>query len=72
MVPWQDFLGQLAEGCSACAGVQMAEAVPDSYLPEYDIDDAEENPDLRLGRYARSHLVVRDREDDFYDDDTYD
>ena len=50
----------------------MAEAVPDSYLPEYDIDDAEENPDLRLGRYARSHLVVRDREDDFYDDDTYD
>ncbi|KAK9836274.1 hypothetical protein WJX81_001417 [Elliptochloris bilobata] len=49
--------------------VQMAEAVPDSYLPEYNIDDADENPDLRLGRYAREHLVVRDREHDFYDDD---
>lgn len=53
----------------ARAGVQMAEAVPDSLLPEYDIEDAEENPELRLGRYAREHLVVRDREQDFYDDD---
>lgn len=47
----------------------MAEAVPDTLLPEYDIDDADENPELRLGRYAREHLVVRDREQDFYDDD---
>ena len=47
----------------------MAEAVPDTLLPEYDIEDAEENPELRLGRYAREHLVVRDREQDFYDDD---
>ena len=53
----------------ARAGVHMAEAVPDTLLPEYDIDDAEENPELRLGRYAREHLVVRDREQDFYDDD---
>ncbi len=56
---------------AARAGVQMAEAVPDSYLPEYDIEDADENPELRLGRYAREHLVVRDREHDFYDDDVY-
>jgi hypothetical protein len=28
----------------------MQEAVPDTYLPEYDIED-EENADVRLGRY---------------------
>lgn len=48
------------------AGVQMAEAVPDAYLPEYDIEE-EENADVRLGRYARDHLVLRDAE--FYEDE---
>ena len=44
----------------------MQEVVPDAYLPEYDIEE-EENPDVRLGRYARDHLVLRDPE--FYEDD---
>jgi hypothetical protein len=44
----------------------MAEAVPDAYLPEYDVEE-EENADVRLGRYARDHLVLRDAE--FYEDE---
>ncbi len=46
--------------------MQMAEAVPDTYLPEYDIEE-EENADVRLGKYACDHMVVRDTE--FYEDD---
>ena len=42
-------------GCAA--GVQMQEAVPDACLPEYNIEE-EENPDVRLGRCARDHLVL--------------
>jgi len=43
---------------SACAGVQMHEAVPATELPEYDIEE-DENPTVRLGKYACGHLVVR-------------
>lgn len=41
-----------------CAGVQMHEAVPATELPEYDIEE-DENPIVRLGKYACGHLVVR-------------
>jgi hypothetical protein len=50
-------------------GVAMQGRPPDSYLPEYDVEE-EDNPDMRLGKYAKDHLVVRP---DFYDDgETYD
>ncbi|CAL8463701.1 g3235 [Coccomyxa elongata] len=46
--------------------VQMHEAVPAQYVPEYDIEE-EENADVRLGKYACEHLVVRETE--YYEDD---
>ncbi|EIE27745.1 class I RPD3 type histone deacetylase protein [Coccomyxa subellipsoidea C-169] len=46
--------------------VQMHEAPPDTYVPEYDIEE-EENADVRLGKYACDHLVVRETE--YYEDD---
>ncbi len=46
--------------------MQMHEAVPEMYVPEYDIEE-EENADVRLGKYACDHLVVRETE--YYEDD---
>jgi hypothetical protein len=43
------------------AGVQMKQAPPPAYIPEYDIDE-EGDPDVRLCQYARDHMVVRDNE----------
>ncbi len=44
----------------------MHEAPPDTYVPEYDIEE-DENADVRLGKYACDHLVVRETE--YYEDD---
>lgn len=59
-------LGVLKYVGDFCAGVQMHEAPPDTYVPEYDIEE-EENADVRLGKYACDHLVVRETE--YYEDD---
>ena len=44
----------------------MHEAVPATELPEYDVEE-EENPTVRLGKYACGHLVVRGPE--YFDDE---
>ncbi|CAK0785511.1 hypothetical protein CVIRNUC_008721 [Coccomyxa viridis] len=46
--------------------VQMHEAVPATELPEYDVEE-DENPVVRLGKYACGHLVVRGPE--YFDDE---
>ena len=42
------------------------EAVPATELPEYDVQE-DENPVVRLGKYACGHLVVRGPE--YFDDE---
>ena len=44
----------------------MHEAIPATELPEYDVEE-DENPVVRLGKYACGHLVVRGPE--YFDDE---
>mmetsp|Transcript_18038 Transcript_18038/g.39400 ORF Transcript_18038/g.39400 Transcript_18038/m.39400 type:complete len:430 (-) Transcript_18038:364-1653(-) len=47
-------------------GVQMQEIPPDHFLPTYDEDADEDDPDQRISERDRDKMVVRDNE--FYDD----